>query len=448
MQDVVAPEELESTGVVVTHSQVSATFQPHIVGSIFTKQAVHHGGLVNADIEIHAQVAGHGAFRFLYVQGITEITELHQVGHLVLYRDGRVQQNIGDICIAQHAQFAIHVEPADASLDSGIQVDIDLAVGSCFPAALCIDEFKVRCLGIDLQGDVREVPKVYGTVQCEGRRPLGMSHQTVQGEAVVRDDDTVILHRHVETVKRREQVQRVVADDAIDDRLRRTAAHLHLSVQISGQLEGLVQEGIGQRHGETLQAGIGIYLVCGSLVGVLTAETQHLMVILHQQTIDEMRAILVGHVGGIQVDVSHGIALIVHVAHGEVGHDTVHALRLGVADITMQQTCDIGDVWHHVAEFTDIEMVERGREVLLCLFVGGGIEFQTCSVIGHQVEIGIHTAVLEEFHIVVWIDRKMAEGQDGTIGSEVYPKAFGTKSQGGPEVNTFPSLLIKEEERQ
>ena len=68
-------------------------------------------------------------------------------------------------------------------------------------------------------------------------------------------------------------------------------------------------------------------------------------------------------------------------------------------------------------------MVDAHGEVLKCIIIVGGVEFQTRAVVGEQVHIGRHSVFLAKSDVIVLVEVESAVSYDWVKGLEVYDEA-------------------------
>ena len=158
-----------------------------------------------------------------------------------------------------------------------------------------------------------------------------------------------------------------------------------------------------------------------------------------------MGAVALRHIHELGAEIADGAVLIDEVLHGEVARHAHLIVGLHKVQVAVEHTANIGRIGNDGEHALQVEVVERGCDVLLRLFVlVVGVDLHTCAVIGFQHQVGRHAVVATQEHVVIVVHRELPIAQHGvfSVGAEHQAVALHRRLQAQP--HTQLTLVVIE----
>ena len=124
-------------------AQVATALQIDVVGLVGIQRTACMGTLVNADLHVDVQGIAFRALHYSHLRSVAEVGETHQLVHLVVGREGRVEQDIIQVSGAQYVEAATHLQLFEVSVETGEEIDEHTPVGHRLFLLTGIDELEV-----------------------------------------------------------------------------------------------------------------------------------------------------------------------------------------------------------------------------------------------------------------------------------------------------------------
>ena len=191
-----------------------------------------------------------------------------------------------------------------------------------------------------------------------------------------------------------------------------------------------------QRHSCQIERGIEVAFRVSFFIKIGTRERGKFHVVEFQNAIDIVRTVVFRHIDELGAEVAHRRVFIDKLANVEVGRNGHNIVGLHEVEVAVHHSLDVGRVGNDGEDSFEVEMVERGGDVLLDIeVVVVGVNLDTRAVVGFQHEVGRNAVVASQKHEIIIVHTEFPIAQNGffQLGAEhqtvVFHRRLHTHSQ-------------------
>ena len=132
-----------------------------------------------------------------------------------------------------------------------------------------------------------------------------------------------------------------------------------------------------------------------------------------------MLPILAGLVHQLGTECTDLCSFVREVFGGRGTHSRKIVLVFNDVEITVQRSTHLGKVRQHIGQFAQIEAIDGEGNVVFQTVTSLTIDLQPRSVVGQQLDVGAHAAVVAHKEIIVGIDGEIAISHHRRVGVQV-----------------------------
>ena len=181
---------------------------------------------------------------------------------------------------------------------------------------------------------------------------------------------------------------------------------------------GFFQEGIGDIKGERTDIERTVEIAFPLRI-VRSADFRHLLAVEGEIAVGNVLTVLAGLVHQLGAECTDLCSFVREVFGGRGTHSRKIVLVFNDMEITVQRSTHLGKVRQHIGQFAQIEAIDGEGNVVFQTITSLTVDLQPRSVIGQQLDVGAHAAVVAHKEIIVGIDGEIAISHHRRVGVQV-----------------------------